>query len=147
MPFKTFTPTPDDVNREWWIIDAQGMTLGRLASRVAMILRGKHKPTFSPHMDMGDYVVIVNAAKLHVTGNRMEDKRYFRHSGYPGGIRSLTLSQLLERHPDRVIEIAVKGMLPKNALGHQMIKKLKVYAREDHPHTAQNPKPYEGIDA
>ena len=147
MPFKSFTPTPDDIKRDWWIIDAQGMTLGRLASRVAMLLRGKHKPSFAPHMDVGDYVIIINAAKIHVTGKRLDDKNYYRHSGYPGGIRSLTLRKTLDRHPERPIELAIKGMLPKNALGHQMIKKLKVYEGAEHPHAAQNPKPYEGIEA
>jgi large subunit ribosomal protein L13 len=145
MPFKTFSPTPNDVNREWWVIDAQGMTLGRLSSRVAMLLKGKHKATYTTHMDMGDFVVIINADKIHVTGDRLDTKEYHRHSGYIGSLRTLTLREMLQKHPERVIEIAVKGMLPKNALGHQMIKKLKVYTGSEHPHTAQNPKPFDGI--
>ncbi len=147
MPFKTFSPTPKDVEREWWVIDAQGLTLGRLASQIAILLRGKHKATFAPHMDMGDYVVVINADKVHVTGDRLEQKTYYRHSGYPGGLKSLTLRQMLEKHPERVIQIAVKGMLPKNRLGRAMAKKLKVYAGAEHPHAAQDPKPYEGIEA
>lgn len=147
MPFKTFSPTPKDVAREWWVIDAQGLTLGRLASQIAILLRGKHKVTFAPHMDMGDYVVVVNIDKIHVTGNRLEQKTYYRHSGYPGGLKSLTLRQMLEKHPERVLQIAVKGMLPKNSLGRAMAKKLKVYAGAEHPHAAQNPKPYEGYEA
>lgn len=147
MPFKTFSPTPEDQQRDWWVIDAQGLTLGRLASRVALILRGKHKPTYAPHMDMGDYVIIVNAAKIHVTGDRLDSKKYYRHSGYPGGIKDLTLRQMLERSPERVIEKAVHGMLPKGPLGRQMGKKLKVYAGPDHPHEAQNPQVLEGIEA
>ena len=147
MPFKTFSPTPKDVNREWWVIDAQGLTLGRLASQIAILLRGKHKATFAPHMDMGDYVVVVNIDKIHVTGNRLEQKTYYRHSGYPGGLKSMTLRQMLEKHPERVMQIAVKGMLPKNSLGRAMAQKLKVYAGAEHPHMAQNPKPFEGYEA
>ncbi|MCB9435411.1 MAG: 50S ribosomal protein L13 [Anaerolineales bacterium] len=140
MKFKTFAPTPEDMQRDWWVVDAQGQTLGRLASRVAMVLRGKHKATFAPHADMGDYVVIINADKIHVTGRRMDQKVYYRHTGYPGGIKSMTLREMLKRHPERVLEIAVRGMLPKNRLGRQMIKKLKVYAGDQHPHEAQKPK-------
>lgn len=140
MKFKTFAPTPEDMQHDWWIVDAQGQTLGRLASRVAMVLRGKHKATFTTHADMGDYVVIINAAKIHVTGRRMDQKVYYRHTGYPGGIKSMTLREMLKRHPERVLEIAVRGMLPKNRLGRQMIKKLKVYAGDQHPHEAQKPK-------
>lgn len=147
MPFKTFSPTPTDVDREWWVIDAQGLTLGRLASQIAILLRGKHKVKFAPHMDMGDYVVVINAEKIHVTGNRLEQKTYYRHSGYPGGLKSLTLRQLLDKNPERVLQLAVKGMLPKNRLGRAMAKKLKVYAGAEHPHTAQNPKPYEDYKA
>lgn len=147
MPFKTFSPTPKDVEREWWVIDAQGLTLGRLASEIAKLLRGKHKATFAPHMDMGDYVVVINAEKIHVTGNRLEQKTYYRHSGYPGGLKSLTLRQMLDKHPERVLQLAVKGMLPKNRLGRAMAKKLKVYAGAEHPHAGQNPKPYEGYEA
>jgi large subunit ribosomal protein L13 len=147
MPFKTFSPTPADQQRDWWIIDAQGLTLGRLASRVAIILRGKHKPTYAPHMDMGDYVIVVNAAKIHVTGKRLDSKIYYSHSGYPGGLKDLTLRQMMKRSPERVIEKAVTGMLPKGPLGREMGKKLKVYAGPDHPHEAQNPQVLEGIEA
>lgn len=147
MPFKTFSPTPSDQTRAWWVIDAQGLTLGRLAARVALVLRGKHKATFAPHMDMGDYVIVVNAAKIHVTANRKDSKIYYRHTGYPGGMKTLTLREMLGKHPERAIEIAVKGMLPHNALGHQQLGKLKVYAGEEHPHAAQNPQPLEGIEA
>ncbi|NDJ86821.1 MAG: 50S ribosomal protein L13 [Chloroflexi bacterium] len=143
MRHKTFSPTPEDVQREWWVVDAQGQTLGRMASRIAMVLRGKNKSTFAPHMDMGDFVVVINAEKIHVTGRRLDQKIYYRHSGYPGGMRQLTLRQMLEKHPERVIEIAVRGMLPKNRLGRQMLKKLKVYAGDAHPHEAQQPKPLE----
>jgi large subunit ribosomal protein L13 len=147
MPFKTFSPTPEDQKRDWWIIDAQGMTLGRLASRIALILRGKHKPTYAPHMDMGDFVIVINAAKIHVTGNRLDDKIYYRHSGYPGGLKDLTMRQMMKRSPERVVELAVKGMLPKGSLGRKMGKKLKVYAGAEHPHEAQNPQVLEGIEA
>jgi large subunit ribosomal protein L13 len=141
MRFKTFSPTPEDVKREWWVIDAQGQTLGRLSSRVAAILRGKHKASFAPHMDMGDYVIIINASKVHVTGDRLDSKMYHRHSGYPGGIKSMSMRELMKRYPERAIEFAVKGMLPKNRLGRAMFKKLKVYAGPEHPHKAQNPQP------
>lgn len=147
MPFKTFSPTPDDIDREWWVIDAQGMTLGRLASRVAILLRGKHKATWAPHMDMGDFVVIINAEKIHVKGDRLDQKKYYRHTGYPGGIREMTLRQMLNKYPERVLQKAVQGMLPKGPLGRAQLKKLKVYAGAEHPHEAQNPKPYEGIEA
>ncbi|MCI0710221.1 MAG: 50S ribosomal protein L13 [Chloroflexi bacterium] len=147
MPFKTFSPTPEHQQRDWWIVDAQGLTLGRLASRIAIILRGKHKATYAPHMDMGDYVIVVNAAKIHVTGDRLDSKIYYRHSGYPGGLKALTLRQMMKRSPERVIEMAVQGMLPKGPLGRQMGKKLKVYAGPDHPHEAQNPQVLEGIEA
>lgn len=143
MKFKTFSPTPADIQREWWVVDAQGQTLGRLATRIAEVLRGKHKPTFAPHMDMGDFVIVINADKIHVTGRRLDQKMYYRHSGYPGGLRSLTLRQMLEKHPERAIQFAVKGMLPKNRLGRAIFKKLKVYAGDTHPHEAQNPKPFE----
>jgi large subunit ribosomal protein L13 len=123
------------------------MTLGRLASRIALILRGKHKPTYAPHMDMGDFVIVINAAKIHVTGNRLDDKIYYRHSGYPGGLKDLTMRQMMKRSPERVVELAVKGMLPKGSLGRKMGKKLKVYAGAEHPHEAQNPQVLEGIEA
>jgi len=137
----TFTAKPNEVNRDWYVIDAQGKTLGRLASEVARRLRGKHKPIYTPHVDTGDYIIVVNADKVHVTGRKLEQKFYYRHSGYPGGLKQISLRDQLARHPERVIEHAVRGMLPKNRLGRQMIKKLKVYAKPDHPHQAQQPKP------
>ena len=143
---KTFTPRPSDIDRKWWLVDAEDLPLGRLASAVAKILRGKHKPTFAPHFDMGDYVVVVNCEKVGVTGSKATDKRYYRHSGYPGGLTEQTFEEMQERFPERIIEQAVKGMLPKNRLGRRTIKKLKVYAGPDHPHGSQNPQPLE-IDA
>ncbi|MCB8926997.1 MAG: 50S ribosomal protein L13 [Ardenticatenaceae bacterium] len=140
---KTFITKPAEVQRQWFIVDAQGQTLGRLASRIATILRGKHKPGFSPSVDCGDYVVVINADKIHVTGRRMDQKVYYRHSNYPGGLTEVTLREQLENYPTRPIELAVKGMLPKNKLGRKMIKKLKVYAGEEHPHQAQQPVPME----
>jgi large subunit ribosomal protein L13 len=132
-----------DVQRDWYVIDAQGQTLGRLATRVATILRGKNKPIFTPHVDCGDFIVIVNAEKVHVTGRKMTQKKYYRHSGYPGGLKEITLRDQLQKFPNRVIEAAVKGMLPRNRLGRQMFKKLKVYAGPSHPHQAQQPTPIE----
>jgi large subunit ribosomal protein L13 len=132
-----------DVERDWYVVDAQGQTLGRLASRVAAILRGKHKPIYTPHVDCGDYVVIVNAGKIHVTGQKMSQKKYYRHSGYPGGLKEVTLRDQLQKFPDRVVESAVRGMLPKNRLGRRMFKKLKVYTGPNHPHAAQQPKSLE----
>lgn len=143
MRIKTYTPKPEDIQREWFVIDAKDQTLGRLATQIAQILRGKHKPIFSPHMDVGDFVIVINCEKIRVTGNKLDDKRYYRHSGYPGGIRSVTLRQQLDKFPDRVIRTAVRGMLPKNSLGRAMIKKLKIYAGDKHPHQAQQPKAYE----
>ncbi len=140
---KTFTPTPADIEREWFVVDATDQTLGRLASDIAHMLRGKHKPTYAPHMDGGDFIVVINAAKVAVTGNKAVQKRYYRHSGYPGGIRELSFEQMRDRFPDRVIQGAVKGMLPKNKLGRQMLSKLKVYAGPEHPHGAQKPQPLE----
>jgi large subunit ribosomal protein L13 len=140
---KTFVTKADDIKREWWVIDAEGQTLGRLATQIAVILRGKNKPIFAPNVDTGDYVVIINCEKIVTTGNKLDDKIYYRHSGYNGGLSQITLRRQLEKHPDRVIQEAVKGMLPKNALGRQMLKKLKVYAGSSHPHAAQNPKPLE----
>lgn len=137
----TYSPKPADIKREWLVVDAADATLGRLASRVAPILRGKHKPTYAPHFDGGDYVVVVNAEKVAVTGNKETAKVYFRHSGYPGGLREQTLAQVRATHPERIIEAAIRGMLPKNRLGRKMIKKLKVYAGPDHPHEAQDPRP------
>jgi large subunit ribosomal protein L13 len=137
---KTFVTKPNEVEREWFVVDAEGKTLGRLATRVARILRGKHKPTFSPAVDVGDYVIIVNAEKIHVTGRKLDQKMYYRHSGYPGGLKEITLRNQLAKNPAYVIEHAVRGMLPKNRLGRRMFKKLKVYAGPDHRHQAQTPK-------
>lgn len=140
---KTFVTKKEDVQREWYVVDAAGQTLGRLATRLAHRLRGKHKPTYSPSVDTGDYVIVVNAEKIHVTGKKMDQKIYYRHTGYPGGLKEITLRNLLQKHPARVIEHAVRGMLPKNRLGRQMFKKLKVYVGPDHPHEAQQPEPWE----
>ena len=137
---KTFSAKPHEVERQWFVVDAQGQTLGRLATQVATILRGKHKPIYTPHVDCGDYVIVVNANQIHVTGQKLDQKMYYRHSGYPGGLKHVTLRRRLETHPERVIESAVRGMLPKNRLGRKMFKKLKVYAGSDHPHEAQQPK-------
>lgn len=140
---RTYSPKPADVQRQWYVIDATDVVLGRLASQVARLLRGKHKPIFAPHVDTGDFVIVVNADKVVLTGNKLQQKRAYRHSGYPGGLRSIPYSELMEKRPERVIEKAVKGMLPKNSLGRKMIKKLKVYAGPDHPHQAQQPVPFE----
>lgn len=137
---KTYTIAKGDIKREWYVVDAQGKTLGRLASEIASILRGKHKPIYVPHLDCGDYVIVVNAEKVRVTGKKLDQKFYYRHSGYPGGLKSINLRDQLQRHPTRVLEAAVRGMLPKNRLGRAMIKKLKVYAGGSHPHQAQQPK-------
>jgi len=131
------------VQRDWYVIDAQGQTLGRLATQVATILRGKNKPSYTPHVDCGDYVVVVNAEKVHVTGQKMAQKTYYRHSGYPGGLKEVTLRDQLDKFPNRVVESAVRGMLPHNRLGRRMFKKLKVYAGPNHPHEAQQPKTLE----
>jgi large subunit ribosomal protein L13 len=139
---RTFSPTPADIKREWIVIDATDVVLGRLASHTAAILRGKHKPTFAPHMDMGDFVIIINAEKIALTGQKLEKKLAYRHSGYPGGISSETYIEMLEKHPTRAVEKAVRGMLPKNSLGRAQIKKLKVYAGPEHPHAAQQPTAY-----
>jgi len=138
---KTYTPKTSDVTAEWWLIDAQDLVLGRLATKIATLLRGKHKPQFTAHLDLGDYVVVVNADKVAVTGNRMTEKMYYRYSGYPGGLAEETLSDLLKRQPDRVIRLAVRGMLPRNRLGRQMLDKLKVYPGLEHPHQGQAPQP------
>ena len=135
----TYATTPAIIERNWWVIDARGMTLGRLASKVAPFLRGKHKPYFTPHLDTGDYIIIVNADKIHVTGKRMDQKIYYRHSGYPGGLKQMTLREMMKRRPTRPVKLAIKGMLPKGPLGRQMMKKLKVYAGPQHPHQAQQP--------
>ncbi len=138
---KTYVTKAADIQREWYVVDAEGQNLGRLAARIAAILRGKHKPIFTPGLDTGDFVIVVNAGKITVTGNKMTEKVYYRHSNYPGGLKSITLHDQLEKHPTRVLESAVKGMLPKGRLGRKMIKKLKIYATPDHPHAAQSPKP------
>jgi large subunit ribosomal protein L13 len=138
---RTYTTKPDDINREWYVVDATGLTLGRLASQIASVLRGKHKPIFSPHMDCGDFVIVINAEKVRVTGDKLDQKMYYRHSQYPGGLKTISLRDQMKQHPDRVIRLAVRGMLPKNRLGRQMIKKLKIYREPDHPHEAQQPKP------
>ena len=140
---KTFSAKAEEVNRDWLLVDASGKTLGRLASQIALRLRGKHKPIYTPHCDTGDFIVVVNADKVRVTGNKAKDKVYYSHSGYPGGIKSITFEKLLDKNPTKIIEKAVKGMLPKNPLGRQMFRKLKVYAGAEHPHTAQNPQPVE----
>jgi large subunit ribosomal protein L13 len=140
---KTYVTKTGEVQRDWYVVDAAGQTLGRLAARVARVLRGKHKPIYSPSVDAGDYVIVVNAERIHVTGRKLDQKIYYRHTGYPGGLKEITLRNLLQKHPTRVIEHAVRGMLPKNRLGRKMYKKLKVYAGPDHPHVAQQPKPLE----
>lgn len=129
--------------RKWWIVDAAGQPLGRVASRVATVLRGKHKPTFTPHVDTGDFVIIINADKVALTGSKREQKKAYRHSGYPGGIKSTSYEQLLAQHPERAVEKAIRGMLPKNSLGRQQLRKLKVYAGDSHPHQAQQPVPFQ----
>lgn len=140
---KTYATTPRDIQREWWVFDAEGQTLGRLASQIAQILRGKYKPYFTPNLDTGDNVIVINAGKIRVSGDRLDQKRYWRHSGYPGGIRSVALRDQLRRHPERPLRAAVKGMLPSNsALGRAMLRKLHIYVGPTHPHEAQNPKPY-----
>ena len=143
MNQKTYVVKEADIQRQWILVDASGQTLGRLASRIAQVLKGKHKPTYSPHLDGGDYVVVINADKIAVTGRKMDQKAYYRHTGYPGGIRETNLRGLLDRHPTYALKFAVRGMLPKNRLGRRMIKKLKIYAGPEHPHQAQQPEPVE----
>lgn len=138
---KTYYAKRDDIQREWFVVDAAGQNLGRLATRIATVLRGKHKPIFTPSMDTGDFVIVVNADKIAVTGRKLDQKMYYRYSGYPGGLTETSLRRMLGTHPTRVIEFAVRGMLPKNRLGRAMLKKLKVYAGGTHPHQAQQPKP------
>ena len=140
---KTFTPRPGDIERAWWVVDATDIPLGRLSTEVARILRGKHKPTFSPHVDGGDFVIVVNARKVALTGAKAGQKRYFRHSGYPGGLTESTFEEEIEKHPERIIEKAVRGMLPKNRLGRRVLRKLRVYGDADHPHAPQSPQPLE----
>lgn len=138
---KTFTPKPDDIQRAWHLVDATDLPLGRVASEVARVLRGKHKPTYTPHLDTGDFVVVVNAERVAVTSDKSQSKIYYRHSGFPGGIKAETFESLLERRPEAIMERAVRGMLPKNRLGRKMLRKLKVYAGPEHPHQAQQPQP------
>jgi large subunit ribosomal protein L13 len=140
---KTFVATAENRQRDWYVVDAEGQTLGRLATQIADTLRGKRKPTYTPHVDTGDFVVVVNAEKIHVTGDKLAQKTYWRHSGYPGGIKSRSLAEMLDRRPEEVIRKAVKGMLPRNRLARQQLTKLKVYAGPEHPHEAQQPKPME----
>jgi large subunit ribosomal protein L13 len=140
---RTFTPKPGDIERRWHVIDANDVVLGRLAAQSAVLLRGKHKPTFAPHVDCGDFVIIINAGKIALTGNKREQKLAYRHSGYPGGLRSVGYTELLDKNPQRAVEKAIRGMLPKNSLGRQILSKLKVYAGPDHPHAAQQPVPFE----
>ncbi len=140
---KTYVTKAGDIEQEWILLDASGQRLGRLATRIATMLRGKHKPLYAPNLDTGDFVVVVNSGKIAVTGNRLDDKLYRRHTGYPGGLKETTLRRMLEKHPERVIRFAVKGMLPKNKLGRQMLKKLKIYAGAEHPHVAQQPRTLE----
>jgi large subunit ribosomal protein L13 len=139
FPVRTFSPKPTEIERAWHVIDADGAVLGRLAADAATLLRGKHKPTWAPHVDAGDHVIVVNAAKLAVSPRKAEDTVYWRHSGYPGGIKSESLGRVLERHPEKVVRRAVKGMLPKGPLGRKMLRKLRVYAGPTHPHAAQKP--------
>ncbi|ADU28446.1 50S ribosomal protein L13 [Evansella cellulosilytica] len=139
----TYMAKPSEVNRKWYVVDAEGQTLGRLASEVASILRGKHKPTFTPHIDTGDHVILINAEKIHLTGNKLADKKYYRHSQYPGSLKTTTAQEMLDKKPERVLELAIKGMLPKNSLGRKQGMKLHVYAGSEHPHQAQQPEVYE----
>ena len=141
MKNMTVSAKPETVQRDWFLVDASGKTLGRLCTELARRLRGKHKPMFTPHVDTGDYLVVINAEKIHVTGNKLQDKMYYRFTGYVGNLKSETLGQAMNAHPERVIEHAVKGMLPKNPLGHAMYSKLKVYKGPNHPHSAQQPQP------
>jgi large subunit ribosomal protein L13 len=138
---KTYTPKANDTTFDWYLVDANEENLGRLATKIARVILGKHKPSFTPGVELGDFVVVINAERVRVTGNKLDDKIYYRHSQYPGGLKTITLRQQLEKHPDRVLRRAVWGMLPKNKLGRKIIKKLKIYAGPEHPHAAQNPKP------
>lgn len=142
---KTYSVKAGEIERDWYVVDAADRVLGRLATEIARVLRGKHKPTYSTHLDTGDYVVVVNAEKVRLTGKKADQKEYFRHSGYMGGERTIPFRRMQERHPERVIELAVKGMLPKNTLGRHMLKKLKVYAGPEHPHAPQAPQPFDAV--
>jgi large subunit ribosomal protein L13 len=143
---KTYSAKPREIERHWYVVDAEAQTLGRLATRIADVLRGKNKPQYTPHIDTGDFVVVVNAEKVRVTGKKLEQKTYYRHSGYPGGLRERTLAEQLQRRPEEVLRKAVKGMLPKNRLAAAQLRKLKIYAGPEHPHHAQNPTPIEGTE-
>jgi large subunit ribosomal protein L13 len=138
---RTYSPRPDDIQRTWYVVDAQDLVLGRLATQVAVVLRGKHKPTFAPHLDTGDFVIVVNAAGVKLSGSKGTQSMAYRHSGYPGGLKSVSFGRLLRERPERLVEQAVKGMLPKNTVGRAQLRKLKVYAGPDHPHAAQRPVP------
>jgi len=140
---RTYSPKPGEIERQWLVIDAADVVLGRLATHAATLLRGKHKPTFAPHVDVGDFVIVINASKIALTGNKRETKMAYRHSGYPGGLKQVSYGELLDNRPERAVELAVKGMLPHNRLGAKLIKKLKVYAGPEHPHAAQLPVPFE----
>jgi large subunit ribosomal protein L13 len=140
---RTFTPKPGDIDRRWLVIDAEDVVLGRLASQTAILLRGKHKPTYAPHVDGGDHVIIINAAKVALTGSKRDQKLAYRHSGYPGGLRATSYTELLEKNPEKAVEKAIRGMIPKNSLGREVLSKLKVYAGPEHPHAAQQPVPYQ----
>ncbi len=139
----TYMAKPNEIEREWFVVDADGKALGRLASKIAQVIRGKHKPIFTPHVDTGDFVIVINADRVKLTGNKWKQKKYYRHSGYPGGLTEITYDELLKKDPEFIIKKAVKGMLPHNKLGDKMIKKLKVYAADEHPHQAQQPKELE----
>ncbi len=139
--YKSYYPKAEDITREWVLVDANDQTLGRLATQIAIVLLGKHKPGFTPGVEMGDYVIVVNAKNIKVTGNKLDDKMYYRHSGYPGGLKAINLRDLLAKHPERVIQRAVWGMLPHNRMGRHLMRKLRVYAGPEHPHSAQNPRP------
>jgi large subunit ribosomal protein L13 len=140
---RTYSPKPGEIERQWHVIDASDVVLGRLATHAATLLRGKHKPTFAPHVDTGDFVIVINAGKVALTGNKRKNKVAYRHSGYPGGLKQTSYEELLTKRPDRAVELAVKGMLPHNKLGNKLIRKLKVYAGPEHPHAAQQPVPFE----
>ena len=140
---RTYSPKPSEVERAWYVIDAADVVLGRLASQAATLLRGKHKPTFAPHVDTGDFVVVINASKVSLSGNKGDRNFVYRHSGYPGGLKQRSFTEMLEKHPEKLVQRAVKGMLPKNKLGRAMAKKLKVYASSEHPHAAQRPQPFQ----
>jgi len=140
---RTYSPKPGEIERQWHVIDAADIVLGRLATHAATLLRGKHKPTFAPHVDMGDFVIVINAGQIALTGNKRETKMAYRHSGYPGGLRQVAYGELLDKRPERAVELAVRGMLPHNRLGRKLIKKLKVYPGAEHPHGAQQPVPFE----